>query len=332
MNRTAENLRTRYRRWRATAKLWRSAWKNHSYDCRTFLSASATQRTDFTEDELDGRLMAMAHVIEKGLSFRHTKPLFGQDMVEQLCKHSYLYRQSRFSLERLGYRNAVGCLVAYQKLFSDQQVPVLSLIDRFCLDTDATSACGGASEIIRENILARSNSPFREFALTRHSIRDFSDEAVDPKLIEDAIGTALKTPSACNRQPWEVYQIDNPKKREEVLRLQPGNRGFGHRIPVLLAVTCNLSPYFGLQERHLPFVDGGMFAMSLIFALHHNRLASCSLNWAVDSDTDKALKKILPELQSNVVILLIAVGHYPDSLKVACSPRRNVRDILHVVR
>ncbi|MEM9840865.1 MAG: nitroreductase family protein [Pseudomonadota bacterium] len=56
---------------------------------------------------------------------------------------------------------------------------------------------------------------FRELMATRHTIRDFSDAAVDRRLIETAIEAAGRAPSGANHQPWffAVCESQDIKRR-----------------------------------------------------------------------------------------------------------------------
>jgi hypothetical protein len=73
-----------------------------------------------------------------------------------------------------------------------------------------------------------------------------------------------------------------------------------------------------------------MFAMSLIYALHSLGLGTCCLNWSVEQDADLRLRSVAQIAPSENVIMLLAVGHLPDELAVACSPRKDLSDVLRI--
>jgi nitroreductase len=87
-------------------------------------------------------------------------------------------------------------------------------------------------------------------------------------------------------------------------------------------VTSDLKCFTGVTERNEAYVDGGMFAMSLLYALHHQGVGACPLNWMVPSSVDAKLRRVLPIPQNEKVIMVISVGHMPDKLRVAKSVRR----------
>ena len=62
--------------------------------------------------------------------------------------------------------------------------------------------------------------------------------------------------------------------------------------------------------------------MSLLYALHYNKLGACPLNWSVERNVEKKLKKKLKIPDSENIIMSISVGHIPNDLSVATSPRK----------
>jgi nitroreductase len=112
--------------------------------------------------------------------------------------------------------------------------------------------------------------------------------------------------------------------------LQNGNRGFGNQIKTLLLVTSDLGQFVSVGKRNQCWVDGGMFAMSLLYALHSLGVATCCLNWSVRRAVDHQMKRLIHLPDAEVIIMLIAVGHYPPHFHVTRSPRKPLRDILTI--
>src|SRR3546814_20513526 len=84
----------------------------------------------------------------------------------------------------------------------------------------------------------------------------------------EAVELALHSPSVCNRQASYVYCLQSREIIDRALSLQNGNRGFGHEIPCLLILCTDLSAFDTAGERYQHWIDGGMFSMSLVWALH----------------------------------------------------------------
>ncbi|RCJ14711.1 nitroreductase [Nostoc sp. ATCC 43529] len=141
---------------------------------------------------------------------------------------------------------------------------------------------------------------------------------------------AQKTPSVCNRQSSKVYVFSSDEDKRKVLSYQSGNRGFGDQASKVLIVVSDLENFTLIGERNQCWIDGGMYAMSLVYALHSLGLATCCLNWSVEHSVDKALKKSTNIKDSESIIMMIAIGHLPEELRVAQSPRKPLQEVLIV--
>ncbi|WP_387691251.1 nitroreductase family protein [Photorhabdus sp. RM71S] len=160
-----------------------------------------------------------------------------------------------------------------------------------------------------------------DFFFSRYTLREFRTKTVSDEKIEYAIKLATKTPSVCNRQHWHVYHTNDPKVRDLALELQNGNSHFGHKIPNLMIITTDLKAFYGPHERYQPWIDGGMFAMSLIYTFHSIGIASCVLNWSQLPKNDRLLRKRLNISPEHTIISYLAIG-YPDKDNIVCSSKR----------
>jgi hypothetical protein len=138
----------------------------------------------------------------------------------------------------------------------------------------------------------------------------------------------MRTPSVCNRQAWRVYVFTDDEDKRRVLQHQNGNRGFGDRISQLLVVTCDLSAFVTIGERAQAWVDGGMFSMSLVYALHFAGLGTCCLKAPNEIREDRALRRVCGIPDCEVVIMMIAVGHLIEEFAVAQSARRALEEVV----
>ena len=73
----------------------------------------------------------------------------------------------------------------------------------------------------RQNLTKMRKSVLRFHALVsrRHSIRDFSNQAVPRDIIEQCIMTAGRAPSGANHQPWHFAVIGDPEKKRLIREL-----------------------------------------------------------------------------------------------------------------
>ncbi len=191
-------------------------------------------------------------------------------------------------------------------------------------DDSATIAC------TRDEVLEAREFDFAKFVASRHSIRQFTSEPVDFALVEAAVSMAMSTPSVCNRQAWRVYAYTDAEAKTRILTQQTGNRGFGEQIAVLLVVACDLRCFFNASERNQAWVDAGMFAMSLVLALHSVGLGTCCLNWCISGKAGPAALASGGIPESDAVAMMIGVGHVPERFHVARSRRKPVKEALIV--
>lgn len=168
------------------------------------------------------------------------------------------------------------------------------------------------------------------FFLTRHSLREYAAEPVDESVLHRAVKLAMGTPSVCNRQAWHVYHL-NGSMAQTALAEQNGNRGFGHKVEQVLIVAADLKAFCSPNERYQHWIDGGMFSMSLIWALHSLGVASCCLNWSQSGRADMRLRSAVPIKPEHTVMMMIAIGYPKESNTVCSSVRRPVEEVYTLI-
>lgn len=301
------------------------------YDAQRFFQWSQSGQRALNPAQLRGRMLAKAHSIEKGLSMPDVRPFFGGEALTELCR--LMTRYETLDLDRsdpvyLKGRHAVGAYLAFH---DGRSLPdELAFIREFGAgEPDALS--GGVREVSADDLSRRGRGDFREVVLSRHSIRTFAPQPVDPGLIAEAVRLAQQSPSVCNRQACGVVFVQDPEKLKTALSIQGGNRGFGHEVTSLLVVTTDLSVFRDSKERNQAFVDGGLFSMTLMYALHHAGLGCCPLNWSAGRRKDVRLRRLLGIADHTVVVVLLGVGALKPVFQVASSPRRRSTEVIRIV-
>jgi nitroreductase len=307
---------------------------NYYYDFKRYIKYSSSI-SDSKRIKLEAQITAKYHVIEKGLSMPEPRKGFGKDKVNLLISLLERYKNSGFSMETTQIQAALQVLQRYfefnKSVKDDYTLKLKSKTDNLVINTKVDGKVGGTFLINKEDFLAKTHENFKEFAYSRYSVRNFSDEAVDLDLLLESIKIAQKTPSVCNRQSSRVYIIKDKEKVKEALSFQNGNRGFGHLIDKVLIVTSDLNAFKGLIERNQSFVDGGMFSMSLLYALHYQGLGACALNWSVGKGKDIQLRNALGIKESENIMMMIGVGNLPDKLSVPISKRKDIDEIITII-
>lgn len=282
---------------------------------------------------IEGAIIRHYHVIEKGLSMRDFRPRFGVDVVKELCKLLDQWGSIDPDLTNEQVITAYQVICAYQERHIDLGIDIADIIGNF--ENKLVTNSGKHSHFVGGTKLPLKVDPkmtidFDRFLKSRSSIRWFiQDRLPNYDVISDAVSSAITTPSVCNRQTWRVHAYSG-KLAQKILACQSGNRGFGHQIPMLLVVTSDLCYFTGPTERNQAWVDGGMFAMTLVLALHAKGLGSVCLNWSVNNKRDKDLRLLSKIPDNERVIMIIGVG-YPDlEVNVPNSQRKQVREILNI--
>lgn len=317
-------LQARYRALRDQRALLRAAW----YDLRLFGRGSGLWHPD-APDALQAHILKSFHRIEKGLSLRTPRPGFGSDAVQALLDDLDRYLAQREP--DWVARAALDTLQAYLHFNTGAGVALPAVAQRTAAlraRVPGGAPSGGTRVLLRADVQAAAGIPFGAFVQARHSVRQFDPRPVDDALIERAAASARHAPSVCNRAAGQVWSIDDPALARRLLRHQNGNRGFGDEAGRILVVTARQAAFHTVGERYQGWIDGGLFAMTLVYALHAQGLGTCCLNWSVEPEVDRAFKRDAGIPGDDLVIMLVAVGHLPERFPVACSARRPLEDVL----
>ena len=314
-------LAVRYRRARMAVR----TMKVFAYDAGRFIRHAPVGRTPSNAKQYDAIITHDYHALEKGMALPEPEPGHGARYVSSLVE------ALRTSVAKYGWRRpariGITVLEAHQAIQSDDTKN--GEIADFLPSTIAERASeGGFKEVTRDEVLRVSRTDLTAFFSSRSSVRAFSDTPVALDLIRSSVRQAMKTPSVCNRQAWRAHLICSKDDIPKVLRFQNGNKGFGHRIDKLLVVTADLSQFLTGNERVQPWIDGGMFSMSLVYALHSQGLGTCCLNMSTSPQADRALRRVLNINAEESVVMMIAVGHLQERYRVTASPRRDLNEVL----
>lgn len=288
-----------------------------------FFRWSHSGKADDTRLKQENAIIKAYHGFEKGLALSAPRPGFGQDKARSLMA-KITSHESAFGASNMIYA-ARAALRDYLR-FNQQHSIAMPWLESWLAEV-SEPAEGGTMELTRAAILDSTRSVKPAFFLSRHSIRDFAPGEVPLTDIEDAVRLAQKAPSACNRQGPRVHCF---ARAEEALQWQPGNRGFGHLASRGLVITADLQAFCSMGERSQAFIDGGIFAMALVYALHAKGYGTCMLAWNKSPREETAARQALGIPDSEVIIMMIAVGLLPETLSVAVSQRRSLSEVLRI--
>lgn len=280
-----------------------------------------------TRESALASLMITSHVLEKGITMPNRRLGFGYDRVRQIvesCKDII----ERYGSKSIELQSALADLKQYYDIHKEASFRLPADIESNIIALLAYLEIDDANcwETTKEEYFEKKND-FAEFAASRHSIRWFSNEPIDDEILMKAIKLAQTAPSACNRQASRLKVISSPEGKKLCCELQNGNRGFGNMADKWLLVTADLSAW-ALNHPYSPYIDGGIFAMNLLYALHYYGIVACALNAHLTIEQRERLQKFVGYQESEVPIVFIVIGNPQDKFMVPKSRRLDFRSII----
>ena len=338
--------KARAKRWlQSKPALWAAYWKSKQQFKRLWLlryfahDIAHTYRAMFwpmghrDRETLSAALLFQYHKLEKGLVMPGPKRLFGVEPARATLLLARRWLDVCHPSDDPVFLGAVQAVDAYAERLAtyglDPDGQISRELEAFLREVTVRDSRLQTPMPLPElrNEDGR-HSSFARLAEARRSVRDFLSEPVPRDLIEAAAASAQLAPSACNRQPCRLLVVSDPDRKAPLLALQNGNRGFGQLIPHVAVCTADESCFFDASERHEPYIDGGLFAMSFILALRDLGVSSCCLNWCVSPANDRSAHRLLEIPCSQRIVMLIAFGFAPEKCMVPRSPRRAVDEVL----
>jgi nitroreductase len=128
-----------------------------------------------------------------------------------------------------------------------------------------------------------------------------------------------------------VNLVDNKKKIDDILMIQGGLKGYSEKLSQLIVLTSDRNYFYSIGERYQLYIDGGIYLMNLLYALHYYEIAACPAHWGMPIESDKKVEKILGLNESEKIICLIAIGKPVAEFKTTLSTRRTCAENLHLV-
>lgn len=199
----------------------------------------------------------------------------------------------------------------------------------------------------------------REFKTTiirRRTVRDFSDQPVDPEIIENAVKAAASAPSGANKQPWHFAIISDPaikhkiriaaetEEKEFYARRAPKawlddlkifetdeHKPFLEKAPYLIAVFLERNSIDEDGTRHKNYYmpeSVGIATGILITALHLSGLATLTHT----PSPMKFLNEILNRPSNEKPYLLVVAGHPAEHATVPDISKKDYSEVVSVFK
>lgn len=282
------------------------------------------------------RIIKSMHGIEKGLSLNKVKVGFGATKIISLMKRIENYSRQGYDCSHESVRMALGAIDEYvewhkekNELNSDVEKEY-KILKSTVPDTPDKNSIGGTNSFYKADILNFNIDEFNKVLCSRHSIRNFSDEDVDIEEVKKAIDYANKCPSACNRQPTEIYIVNSSKGVKYLSENLQGIGGFSDDCKMFLLVTGNVSA-FDFVENNQWLVNAGIFVGTLELTLHSRGIASVVVQRPlVRSRKINELRNFFTIPDNEEIVCILGLGMYPDEFKAPKSARLPLNKIIQI--
>ena len=296
----------------------------HWLKARFFMRHLANRARQDNERDMHTDLLVRVHAIEKGMSIGHVRPGFGQPKALAIIRdlNTYLQRGG----DRLFAAQACGILLNYCKFCSmrgDKMEVIKESLDTLMLrwHIDASDGDGGGVvQLAHVDVSSGARGDYSRLSQHRYAVRDFGDAPVDLSKIEQALKLCERTPSACNRQSWRVHVFTEPSLKNRLFALQGGCRGFYEDMQCAILICVDAKNY-AFPEFQTGYVDGGIYAMNLMYALNYCDLATIPLTLGLKESSLRQIKRQMKLPDNEIPVLLIGVGTYKEHFRVAASAR-----------
>jgi nitroreductase len=190
---------------------------------------------------------------------------------------------------------------------------------------------------------------YREVLRRRRMVRDYTDEPLDPEVVERILASALRAPSGGFSQGWAFLALTEPADRERFWPFVPTSvepaPGLTRAQLVVVAMSDKqvyLDRYAegdkGWQDRDearwpVPYwdVDTGMAALLMLLTAVDEGLGACLIGLLPEHHAPFRAEFGIPERLTPVGA--VTVGHRPPALPRQGSAfarrRRPVEDVIH---
>lgn len=296
----------------------------YAFASRTFdreHKATLAARAKYLRDVFTGEgnlyvLRRNIHKLEKGLVMKPRRPIFGLAYLHETVM-SFADCAARFAEGRLTDRDTLSwsrqVLITYFASVSESH-PLIGecrkIFDNVMMQGQWTDD-KQRIPFARSEVELPSYESLLQLAQHRRSVRWFDGRPVPRELIDRAVVLAGLSPSACNRQPFRFAIFDDPELCQMVGAIPKGTPGWVHNIPCFIVIVGTLEAFDKEKDRHIPYIDGSLAAMSLCFALETLGISSCCVNWPDLADTEARMAKTLGLASYERPVMCLAIG-YPD--------------------
>lgn len=305
---------------------------NYKTDYLLFKKHSSVFKKD-TYGKKESEITLIYHSIEKG--FLH-KPIKYKFAKERIIKLINLLEDKE--VQKNDFRNqiqsAYANLINYYNVHKENRINISSYFpeEKYLFFKDRLKK--HLDSIITHaytSYFSKIESNFEQFSNSRCSVRSYTGEIIPENTIQQVINLANNAPSVCNRQPIKVHLIQNKNLITKILNIQGGLTGYTQNLEQLIVLTSDRNYFYSIGERNQLYIDGGIYLMNLLYALHYYKIAACPAHWGMPVNADLQMRKLLGLSESLQIISLLAIGIPKESFNTTLSLRKTFKENLFII-
>ena len=313
-------------------RIKRTLKRNFLMDYKLYKKHSSVFNKD-TYNKIESEITLRYHSIEKGFLYNPIRFRFAKKRVEELLNYLKL-KDVDSHINGTQIQSAILNLCAYYELHSDNNIDISDyfLKDEYeQLKKKLITKFQPVKYHTSSDYFKYIHSDFEQFSLSRCSVREYTGEKISIDVFNKVVELANHAPSVCNRQGISVYLVDNKEKLDEILFIQGGLKGYSDNLSQLIVLTSDRSYFYSIGERYQLYIDGGIYLMNLLYALHYYEIAACPAHWGMPNEADVKVQKIIGLNESEKIICLIAVGKPVSNFKTTLSLRRPYNENFRII-
>lgn len=284
-----------------------------------------------TKEKLEYDMLLEIHKLEKGFAVMKKQRPFGFDKVKRIICDIDKYENSKFDTSfayNLAYSSLEEYLKFYEKKGWNNAEEYLYVKNYMKKDKKYEYIPVGAYDYNYIDFKDYLNyEAFEKLLSTRKSVRNFSKKILDKKDIERAVYSAIKTPTACNRQMCKIYYMNSSKSKKIIEKYAQGLGLFDLTNANYFVITFDLSANYFVGERNQGWFNSGLVTMNFVNALHSLGIGSCCIQFGNSFKEEKEFKKLLNIPSSERIAVIITAGYYDEISKIPYSTRKPIEEI-----
>ena len=288
--------------------------------------------TQNTYEKIESEITLRYHSIEKGFLHNPIRPRFAKKRVEDLIK---LIKQ--IDLNKYCYniqiQSALLNMCKYYEFHTEKSIDISDYYLKSDYESYKTLLVYKTNPIKHHSLdsfFQFKNSNFRDFSISRASVRSFTGEKINVDDLHKVIELTNQAPSVCNRQPVNVHLIENKILIDTILELQGGLKGYSANLSQLIVLTSDRNFFYSAGERYQLYIDGGIYLMNLLYALHFYGIVACPAHWGMPYQADIKMTDLLNLKNSEQIISLIAIGVPTNEFNTTLSLRKSSNENLFI--